>query len=131
MVEDVVVEAQRRLESLQPETVADIYAADRPMAGFSDRMAGCEKELKAFLHQNLYFPEKVLYRRQAGGQVVTELFNAYMHNHEHLPDEWRNQAGMLTGKAYARLVSDFLFGMTDNYALREYERLFEHRADLF
>jgi len=131
MVEDVIGEAQFRLSGLQARSVADIYAADCPMVCFSGQMAAYEKELKTFLCQNLYFHEEVLCHRRAGEQVVAELFDVYMQDPGNLPGEWRSQEGTLTDRTHARIVADFLSGMTDNYALREYERLFDRRTDLF
>lgn len=131
MVEDVITEAQSRLNRLQPQTVKDIYKADSPLVCFSSRMAALEKELKTFLYKNLYYHEKVLCRRYVGEQIVTELFNVYMQDRKYLPAEWQHDAQALDDKAYARLVADFLSGMTDNYAQREYERLFDRKADLF
>lgn len=131
MVEDVISQAQMRLSRLQPESVADIYRADGPIVCFSNRMAAQEKALKAFLHQNLYGHEKLVCHRHMCKQVVKELFHAYMQDVRNLPGDWRRQGEALPEKAYARLVADFLSGMTDNYALREYERLFDRKVDLF
>ncbi|RCL00095.1 MAG: dGTPase [Candidatus Tokpelaia sp. JSC189] len=131
MVEDVITEAQLRLDCLQPEIVEDIYKADSPVICFSRKMAAQEKELKTFLYDNLYYHEKVLCCRHMGEHVVTQLFSIYMQDHKYLPDEWQRDAQILDDKAYALLVADFLSGMTDNYAIREYERLFDRKVNLF
>ncbi|AQS41496.1 MAG: Deoxyguanosinetriphosphate triphosphohydrolase-like protein [Candidatus Tokpelaia hoelldobleri] len=131
MIEDVIREAQMRLAMLAPQSVADIYAADRALVSFSAPMSGQEKELKAFLYKNLYYHEKVQEHRQSGERIVEELFGAYMNDTAQMPEEWQKNVSALTPKAHARHVADFLSGMTDHYAIREYQRLFDCKADLF
>jgi len=130
MVEDVIGETQLRLECLQPADVTDIYKAGRAVVAFSALVSAREKELKAFLYENLYFHQEVMSRRRVGEKVVQALFDAYMADPSSLPGGWHQQAEKLRGNAYARHVADFLSGMTDTYALREYERLFDRKADL-
>lgn len=133
MVEDVITHAQQRINALQPKNVADVRAASEMMVGFSPEMADDEKTLKKFLYRNLYFNEQVIPIRKSAEIVVKDLFDAYMHEPETMPVEWRatNLHGEVAGtSAFARQVSDFLAGMTDNYAMREHRRLFDRTPDL-
>jgi len=131
MIEDVIHESQIRLAALAPQNVADVYAADRMIVSFSAAMSALEKELKAFLYKNLYYHEKVQENRRSGEKIVEELFNIYMSDTTQMPEEWQKNVSALTSKAHARHVADFLSGMTDHYAIREYQRLFDCREDLF
>lgn len=131
MVEDVIGEAIRRINNLDPEKVDDIYKAGCSVVSFSEDMADREKVLKKFLYQNLYFHESVLVRRRAGEKIVADLFAAYMNTPSLMPAGWYMQAYRHDQKAHARVVSDFLSGMTDNYAMREHQRLFDRTPDLF
>jgi len=124
MVEDVINEALNRLKNLAPQSVDDIYRAHAPIVAFSSRMESQEKQLKSFLYKNLYFHDSVLERRELGEKIVEELFTAYQEKPDLLPDEWLTQLKILTREQeQARLIADFLAGMTDTYALRDYKRL--------
>jgi dGTPase len=56
-------------------------------------------------------------------RVVKDLFAMFMSEPECLPDDWRDKSGDVT--VHARLVADYIAGMTDRYALREHHRLFD------
>ena len=60
--------------------------------------------------------------------VVQRLFEQYFALPECLPDEWRQAAEALEDSHRARLVADYIAGMTDRYALKEYEKIFDIRA---
>jgi dGTPase len=60
--------------------------------------------------------------------VVQRLFEQYVAHPECLPDEWRQAAEPLEGADRARLVADYIAGMTDRYALKEYEKIFDIKA---
>jgi len=125
MVEDVIETSLRRLDELKPQRVVDIYQASQPVVAFSALMAAREKQLKECLYQYLYFHPSVLERRIAGEQIVEKLFSAYMAKPSLLPPEWLlRQQKQSDEQALAYLVADFLAGMTDTYALRDYKRLY-------
>ncbi|WP_336276752.1 deoxyguanosinetriphosphate triphosphohydrolase [Bartonella sp. CB178] len=126
MVEDVVKQSQENLEHIKPKSVDDIRQAGQTVIAFSHTMATYERELKDFLFKNLYNHDQVLDRRNTAKCVVENLFDCYYKNPDLMPEGWRNKAAHLTSQESARLVADFLSGMTDNYALREYHRLFNH-----
>lgn len=130
MVEDVIHEALLRLNLLKPHNVNDIHHAERVMVTFSAEMAKHEKELKAFLYKNLYFHERVMTDRRKAEAIVRDLFSAYAQNPELLPQEWRQQAQNLNSNVLPRLIADFLSGMTDHYAIREHQRLFDQEPNL-
>lgn len=127
MVEDVISESIARINKLDPESVVDIYNAKNAVIGFSEKMFAEEKELKSFLFQNLYYHEKVLERRRGGEKMIKALFHSYMNDIAHLPLEWQKQANNQTDPIRALIVSDFISGMTDQYAIREYQRLFDQK----
>lgn len=134
MVEDVIAEAQRRLSDIKPRHIEDIYAAKAPIAVFSAAMAKQEKELKSFLYQNLYHHEKLQAGRAQAENILKDLFRFYLETSQALPEEWRRkgeEALSRGGKSeYARLIADFIAGMTDNYALSCYEAAFDRKAEL-
>ena len=128
MIVDVMQEATRRLEALNPKHPDDIRNASGSVVAFSDAMKEREKALKSFLLENMYRHHRVNRMATKGKRVVTELFNLYIEDPECLPREWADEAeGPKTAKT-ARVVADFIAGMTDRYALRQHQKLFDLSA---
>lgn len=125
MVEDVISQSYDRINRLQPKSVDDIHKAGIPVVSFSDTMKSQEQQMKQFLYDRLYYHPTVLQRRKAAEKVVDDLFKHFMENANDLPLEWKNQAETCSERRYARLVCDFISGMTDNYAIRQHHRLFD------
>ncbi len=136
MVEDVISETGRRLSALQPASAADVRHATRAMIGFSDAMQADEAALKQFLFEHLYRHQLVMAKMEAAGAVIENLFDHYVANFELLPDSFRTDfistphafriaTVSSFGVSRPRAVADFIAGMTDQFAIRDYERLFD------
>ncbi len=130
MVEDVIVASKARLAALAPQSVEDVRAATETMVVFSPEMATAEKELKRFLYANLYRNEAVMKVRADVECVVAELFDAYYADPRQMPEGWREGLDRAEDRIKARSVADFLAGMTDTYALKEHQRLFDRTPEL-
>ena len=130
MVEDVIEEAQRRLAVAKPQSVEDVHGQSHALVAFSDTMCTDEKVLKRFLFKNLYFHDSVVVRRHAADKILQDLFDTCFANPSIMPSEWQSGCETLDEAARARRVADYLAGMTDNYAVREHRRLFDHTPDL-
>ncbi|MCH4539339.1 deoxyguanosinetriphosphate triphosphohydrolase [Ochrobactrum sp. POC9] len=130
MVEDVIEEAQRRLAAAKPHGVEDVHGQSHALVAFSDSMRSDEKVLKRFLFKNLYFHDSVVVRRHAADKILQDLFDACFAKPSIMPPEWQSGCDTLDEAARARRVADYLAGMTDNYAVREHRRLFDHTPDL-
>ncbi|MBA8838551.1 deoxyguanosinetriphosphate triphosphohydrolase [Ochrobactrum sp. RH2CCR150] len=130
MVEDVIAEAQRRLAEAQPQNITDIHNQSQSLVAFSPTMRDEEKVLKRFLFKNLYFHNSVVVRRQAADKIVQDLFDACFADPMIMPPEWQSGCETLDIPSRARRVADYLAGMTDNFAVREHRRLFDHTPDL-
>ncbi|MFC6488072.1 deoxyguanosinetriphosphate triphosphohydrolase [Nitratireductor sp. GCM10026969] len=130
MVEDVIATVRANLGVLNPRSVDEVRDAGRTIVAFSPRMAAQEKELKSFLYANLYRHPDVLAVRSRADRVVRELFDAYFADPRKMPEGWREGLDRAEARIKARAVADFLAGMTDTYALKEHERLFDRSPDL-
>lgn len=130
MVEDVIGESQRRIAAANPATIEDVRGYSKALVGFSETMRDEEKQLKRFLYKNLYFHDNVVTIRRDAEMIVRDLFDAYRRNPAIMPAEWQTGFEQLGEAARARHIADFLAGMTDNYALREHRRLFDHTPEL-
>ncbi|OAV50039.1 deoxyguanosinetriphosphate triphosphohydrolase [Rhizobium sp. WYCCWR10014] len=131
MVEDVIGVAQQRLSLLRPENAADIRAADRVIATFSEGMAETDRQIKAMLFKRIYRNPDIMRIRAGAAQIVTDLFAAYMANPKEMQSHyWVDHIAGLSDAPKARHVGDYLAGMTDTYAISAHRRLFDHTPDL-
>ena len=131
MVEDVIGVAQARLAALSPRSAQDIRNAAEVTATFSPAMAETDRQIKAMLFKRIYRHPDIMRVRAGAAQIVTDLFQAYMNDPALMESHyWVDHIAGLSDGAKARHVGDFLAGMTDTYAVRAHERLFDHTPDL-
>ncbi|MFP6730721.1 MAG: deoxyguanosinetriphosphate triphosphohydrolase [Alphaproteobacteria bacterium] len=130
MVEDVIAETGRRLVEARPADAAELRRLDRPMAAFSEPMAAHEKSLKAFLFEHMYRHPRVTTKQDAAKRVLHELFGYYIGSLERLPESWRKAVMDADEPRAARIVADYIAGMTDRYAVAEYNRAFENSLEI-
>lgn len=124
LVEDVIAVAQQNLADLAPQSVEDIRGAGRPMVQFSPQMWSDLKVIRAFLFTRMYRAPAVVAMREQVTQVVDELFALFMQQTDLLPKQWRKDVDDAADEtALARIVADYIAGMTDRFALQEHERL--------
>ncbi len=128
MVTDLMVESRRRLDAARVKTVADIRALGSSVIGFSDAMRAHDRALKAFLFERMYRHYRVNRMASKARRIVGELFSLLLDEPQCLPTEWQQQVDGAGTAATARVVADYIAGMTDRYALDEHYRLFDRRA---
>ncbi len=129
LITDVVHETQRRLREAGVQSLADVRAARAPLVGFSSGVARMNDELKDFLFKNMYRNYRVARMAKKAERVIQQLFLAYMEEPAMLPAGPARKLAAVAGKdRQARVVADYIAGMTDRYALEEYDRLFDLHA---
>lgn len=135
MINDVLAETHKRLDVLQPSSVEDIRMADQQMVAFSPAMYTMVEELRAFLMKRMYRHYTVNRIWTKVERIIPELFDAFMKQYKLLPDHWQirveEAGGLIDNVAQARIVCDYIAGMTDRYAIKEHERLFDLYRDSF
>ncbi len=125
MIGDVIKTSRKNLLTLKPTSVDDIRNADKVTIEFSSDMRNQDKSLKKFLMQNMYRHYKVNRMSSKARRVIGELFNLYLNETDCLPTEWQLAIQNANKMEKARLVADFIAGMTDRFALLEHKRLFD------
>ncbi len=123
VVSDLIEATRSRLAELAPETIDDVRAHGRVLVGFSDEVNEQHVSLKRFLMRNLYRHEKVREMTDRARHMVETLFERYMADLEQMPEEFSKAAAGGDEAGKARVVADYVAGMTDRFAIKEYERL--------
>ena len=130
MVNDLLAETRRRIAEAAPKSAADLRALGAPVVAFSEPMRQNDRALKDFLFRHMYRHERVNRMTAKAREVVRDLFALYMEAPRHLPAEWRAGAQGAEEAGTARLVADYIAGMTDRFALAEHRKLFGSETKL-
>ncbi len=124
LVEDVIAVARHELAELGPQSVHDIRHAGRMVIRFSPGLWNDLKVLRDFLFHRMYRAPAVIEMRREVTAVVRDLFPLFMDRPEELPKQWRKDVAEAEGEtALARIVADYIAGMTDRFAIQEHARL--------
>ena len=128
VVLDVVTTSRERILAAAVEDIDAVRRQQSPLIAMSDAVYAEHIELKQFLNANLYRHHRVLGMTDKARKVLRELFEALMRDIDLLPREHRDAAAAAeaaSGRAgRARVVADYVAGMTDRYAMGEHRRLF-------
>ncbi|HED33682.1 MAG TPA: deoxyguanosinetriphosphate triphosphohydrolase [Gammaproteobacteria bacterium] len=131
MVVDLIDTSRQRIEQLNLDHPDDARKLDHYVIGFSEEMQTQTLELKRFLMTNLYRHYRVQRMTTKAERVLSALFEAFINDLRILPPDALAHCNSLKEKngdnGIARGVSDYLAGMTDRYAIVEYERIYNPR----
>jgi dGTPase len=125
MVDDVLTETRRRLDTEKPRSAAEVRALRRPVVAMSDEMVAANRGLKDFLFERMYRHYRVNRMTSKARRVVRELFGIFLAEPGCLPTGWRQRVREMDDIMRARVVCDYIAGMTDRYVLDEHRRLFD------
>ena len=128
MVNDVLGESRRRLRAADPVSAADIRGLDQPVVAFSGAMVQKDRAIKSFLFEHMYRHPSVTEETEAAREIVRELFSGFMDAPERLPEQWRKLTNGTRTHETARVVADYIAGMTDRYAKRAHRQLMAGKA---
>jgi dGTPase len=128
MVDDVMAETQARAVELRLDSPEAVRGARQQLVTFSAAMDRDVTELKRFLHGRMYRHFRVNRTRSQARRILAELFGLFMKEPDVLPDEWLHRADAKFAQdgesGRARVVCDYIAGMTDRYAIEEHRKLF-------
>ncbi len=124
MVEDVIAVAQNRLASAQPKSVDDIRHMGTTVIRFSKPLYQDLKAVRSFLFHRMYRAPSVMEVRAEVTRKLDDLFPLFLQRPDLLPPEWQADLAAATDQtALARVVADYVAGMTDRFAIQEHQRL--------
>ena len=128
LVIDLHAETARRLADASLADIDAVRAHPEPLVSFSDAMQRDNRELKRFLYEHLYKHHAVYRVMHKARRIVRELFEALHGDLRLLPPEFQRAARHADGESgRARVVADYVAGMTDRYAADEHARLYDLR----
>ena len=123
-INDLTTETKSRVKKHKPQSAEDVRAMEVPLVAFSGELDQKQKALRAFLYEKMYKHYKVNRMRSQAKRILKDLFDLFLAEPETLPPPWRLDAEQATEIRRARIVCDYVAGMTDNFAIEEHRRLF-------
>ena len=127
-VSDLVTCSQRKLAELAPASIDEVRSANEPLIRFTDDVQEQHQELKRFLNEHVYKHYRVRRMSNKAQRVIAQLFNAFFSDSALLPPHIRKHINKLVAVdphgGHARGVADYIAGMTDRFAIAEFERIY-------
>lgn len=123
VVTDLIENTQAAIKQAQPESIEDVRKQAAPLVSFTDSVLREHRELKDFLNENMYRHPTVKRMTDKAREMVQSLFDQYMSKPLQMTDEFSGRAAQGDTTVKARVVADYIAGMTDRFAIAEYERL--------
>ena len=131
MVEDLIATSRQMIGAASPKDADSLRMLGRPVIRFSNLLWADLQKIRRFLFDNMYRAPRVMEKRREVTQVVRELFPYFLNDPSHLPGDWASDVAAANNDAeIARMVADYISGMTDRFALREHARLISGVADV-
>jgi len=121
-VTDVVQHVDSGLQAFGIRSVEDVRNAPHNLVGFSAELERMNRELKDFLLQRLYRHHRVMRMQTKAKRLLQQLFEAYFVEPRQLPEEIQEK---ISEGQRERVICDYIAGMTDRFAIQEYDKLFD------
>jgi dGTPase len=125
MIDDVLAETRLRAARSRVASPSDVRQLGHALVAFSDAMAEDLARLRAFLHERMYHHWRVNRTRSQARRILAEMFDLFLAEPDVLPAERQMRLMDLEQAGRARVICDYIAGMTDRYALEEHKRLFQ------
>ena len=125
LVTDLISNSENNILERNIKTPMDVKNCDRQIVEFSEKIKIESMTLKRFLHKNLYQHPDVKMMTDKAVNVISNLFEAYLNDINLLPKEYlKYNLEKIKNKSKERVISDYIAGMTDRFALEEYKKLY-------
>jgi len=129
MIKDALEETRRRLSEDGIETVEDVRTAKRQMVSFSPALNEDLARLRVFLYQRMYKHYQLNRTRSYAKRILRDMFDLFMNEPDVMPPQWFEQKrDQMSDTDWARIVCDYIAGMTDEFAISEHKTLFSFKG---
>ena len=127
VVTDLIATSSANINSHAPDSIDAVRDLDKPLVKPGEEILEKHLQLKRFLRKNLYKHERVIIMTDNARQVVQTLFESYLDDISRLPGDFQDKCKQCDGKGgTARVIADYIAGMTDRFALAEYKKITGH-----
>ncbi len=123
VVTDLIETTRENLATVAPQSIDEVRRAGKPLVAFSPTVQEQHVALKRFLNRHLYSHEQKLAMTHKAQAVIRDLFELYFEDAHKMRAEFAHKSAGLDEPGRARVVADYVAGMTDRYAIAEHERL--------
>ena len=123
VVTDLTEETKRQVQASGVVTIDDVRDARKPLVGMSAEVYEQHVSLKRFLNKHLYSHEQKLEMTRRAQRIVEDLFRAYSDDASLMPAEFADKADGADEMTRARIIADYIAGMTDRFAIKAHEAL--------
>jgi dGTPase len=124
MIADVLTETRARAADARVASPADVRGLGGALVAFSPEMSEDLARLRLFLYERMYRHWRVNRTRSQARRLLAEMFDLFLAEPEVLPAEWFERQRDCDGAGRARVICDYIAGMTDRFAIEEHRRLF-------
>ena len=124
MVDDVLAATTRRAKAGKVATPEDVRALGYALVAFSREMVENLAQLRTFLMDRMYRHWRVNRTRSQARRMLADMFALFMAEPDVMPAEWLLRAEGRDEAGRARVVCDYIAGMTDRFAIEEHRKLF-------
>ena len=114
LASDLIESTRSRIKQAGVQTMDDVRNSPQRIVGFSDAIEAERREAKQFLYDNLYYSPDLKKDKERSQEVIRHMFRFWFAHPEKLPQNYREQAEA-GGSSLARIVCDYIAGMTDNF----------------
>ena len=131
VVSDLIETSKHLIDNIKPNSIDEVRTCGKSLIRMSENTEVIHKKLKKYLMDNLYRHEKVNSMAENAKETVSFLFSAYMNDSNLLTPELQNKIEENNDKDkmhIARLIADYIAGMTDRFAFSEHQRINESKA---
>jgi dGTPase len=128
MIDDVLGETRQRAEAAKVGSAEAVRGLSHALVAFSPAMNEDLSRLRQFLYDRMYRHWRVNRTRSQARRILAEMFQLYLAEPDVMPNEWGARAQAADGAARARIVCDYIAGMTDRFAIEEHRKLFQMDA---
>ena len=125
MVDDVMAETERRAEAGKLRSATDVRSFGRALVAFSPDMFEDLSRLREFLFERMYRHWRVNRTRSQARRILADMFQLVLGEPDVLPAAWGPKAMAADEEGRARIICDYIAGMTDRFAIEEHRKLFQ------
>ena len=125
MIDDLIAETKNNIKLINPKSADDVRQLKRPLITFSKQMDLYIDEIRRFLMSKMYKHWKINIMTSKAKRILAELFSIYFHETDLLPFQWNKMLIKSDKAKKARVISDYIAGMTDRFAIKEHQKFFD------